>query len=298
MVPPPRADAPAVRTVHLASAEADIFNAMFREASGLRLLPNRVFVDHTGKILFETNEVGFKGDPIDPHRQLAVVWGDSVAFSTGRGWPCLLDELAPGYQFLNGGLDGDPYDNILRRARLFNSEHRVALNLMMLGWHPFLPERTVQRPRLMARLFGGMATVERQLGRGGNRGLGEALDTFLIEVPNTVVLTMPTAVNAAIADIDLSPSFNPDFRFLGRVGYKPGAQRQALAHILERNAITRDICAARGVRFVDLYAALDTTQVPDFRRHFRDILHLHPASYRVIAQIVYDGIKDLLRRPA
>jgi len=44
------------------------------------------------------------------------VWGDSVVFSVGRGWPCLLDRLAPGYQFLNGGIDGDPYKNILRRA--------------------------------------------------------------------------------------------------------------------------------------------------------------------------------------
>ena len=45
---------------------------------------------------------------------------------------------------------------------------------------------------------------------------------------------------------------------------------------------------------VDLYAAFDTEQEPDFREHFSDALHLRPRSYPLVAQIVYDNIKDLL----
>src|SRR5205085_747304 len=106
------------------------------ERAGLR--PNLVFVAPDGSIVFETNELGLKGDPLDPRRKLAVVWGDSVVFSAGRGWPCLLDRLAPGYQFLNGGIEGDTYSEILRRARDFNYRHPVVLNLVMLGWHPLI----------------------------------------------------------------------------------------------------------------------------------------------------------------
>jgi hypothetical protein len=50
-------------------------------------------------------------------------------------WPCLLDELVPGYRFLNGGIEADPYHNILCRAAEFNCSHEVALNIVLLGWH-------------------------------------------------------------------------------------------------------------------------------------------------------------------
>ena len=45
---------------------------------------------------------------------------------------------------------------------------------------------------------------------------------------------------------------------------------------------------------VDLYTAFDTEQEPDFREHFSDALHPRPRSYPLVAQIVYDNIKDLL----
>src|SRR5204863_4954899 len=79
--------------------------------------------------------VGLKGDPVDPVRRLAVIWGDSVVFGAGRGWPCLLDALVPGYQFLNGGIEGDVYTSVLDRAVSLNGELRISLNIVMPGWH-------------------------------------------------------------------------------------------------------------------------------------------------------------------
>lgn len=294
----PGIDPARLRGVHLV-AESDVFKTLYLDRDRMALRPNLVFVDRTGAVIFETNEVGLKGGPLDPARRLAVVWGDSVAFSTGRGWPCLLDDLAPGWQFLNGGLDGDPYTNILRRAIAFNRQNRVGLNLLMLGWHPFLPERVVQRPRRWSRLIGNGAPVELKLDRAGNRDLCRDLTAFLQQVPNTVVLTMPTALNRRIIDQDLSGYLAPGddatgFRFLGYIPYQIAAQRQGFEHILERNAITREVCAALGVRVVDLYAAFDTENAADFRKHFRDVLHLRPRSYGLTAQLVYDDIKDLL----
>jgi lysophospholipase L1-like esterase len=289
---------PVLRSVQLV-AESTTFKALYLDRDRMALRPNLVFVDMAGNVIFETNELGLKGDPLDPSRKLAVVWGDSVAFGSGVGWPCLLDDLAPGWQFLNGGLDGDPYTNILRRASAFNRQHAVALNLLMLGWHPFLPERIVrQRPSRWARLLGG-GTLDVRLARGGNANLRRDLVVFLQQVPNTVVLTMPTALNRRIIEQDLSAYFidgddDTLFRFIGYVPYQVAGQRQGFEHIVERNAITREVCAELGVRLIDLYAAFDTEGAADFREHFFDILHLRPRSYPLAARLVYDGLKDLL----
>ena len=111
-----------LRTVHPIT-ECEAFKSLYWSGELPGMVPNLVFVNRDGSVAFESNEVGLKGDPLDPARKLAVVWGDSVVFGAGRGWAHLLDELAPGWQFLNGGLEGDPYTNILRRAAAFNESH-------------------------------------------------------------------------------------------------------------------------------------------------------------------------------
>ena len=135
-----------LRTVHPIS-ECEAFKALYWSGELPGMVPDLVFVNRDGSVAFQSNEVGLKGDPLDPARKLAVVWGDLVVFGAGRGWACLLDELAPSWQFLNGGLEGDPYTNILRRAAAFNTSHRVGLNLLMLGWHPFVPPRNAPKGR-------------------------------------------------------------------------------------------------------------------------------------------------------
>ena len=288
-----------LRTVHLAT-ESDIFKALYFDRQRLALRPNLTFVDASGLIVFETNDVGLKGDALDPPRKLAVVWGDSVVFSSGRGWPCLLDRFAPGYQFLNGGLDGDPYSNILRRASEFNRQHPVALNLLMLGWHPFVPPGMARQPSpdwlgLWRRPPGAVRRPP-----SGNENIRAGLTSFLERTPNTVVLTMPTALNAGIVERDLSPYFADGdhetvFAFLGsNIPYQVEGQRWGFEHILERNAIAREVCAKLGVRIVDLFTALDSAREADFREHFVDMVHLRPRSYPRVTQIIYDQINDLL----
>src|SRR5256885_16157252 len=77
-----------MKTVHLATANA---KALYYDPERSALRPNLVFVGPDGSVSFEINELGLKGDPRDPHRKLAVVWGGSGVFSHGRGWACLLD---------------------------------------------------------------------------------------------------------------------------------------------------------------------------------------------------------------
>lgn len=268
------------KTVHLVSE----FNKSFYvNRQSLAFRPNLVFIEETGKIVFEINELGLKGDARDPTRQLVVVWGDSVVFGIGKGWPCLLDELAPGYQFLNGGIEGDHYLNILRRAGAFNRQHDAVLNLLMLGWHPF------QRIR------------RRWTRRPANRTLRADLMAFLAETPNTVLLTLPTALNRKIINQDLSDSFVTEhdpiryFTFFGAARYSVSIQRETFDYIVERNAIAREVCASLNVRVVDLFDVFNTERVADFRRDFMDVVHPRIQAYPAIARAVHDGIADLLK---
>jgi hypothetical protein len=292
-------DSALTRTVYPV-ADTDVFKALYYDRDNATLRPNLVFVDASGSIVFETNEVGLKGDPLNPGRKLTVVWGDSVVFGSGRGWACLLDRLAPGYQFLNGGLDGDPFSNILRRASEFNRRHPVALNLLMLGWHHFVPARSEWRPAQRSWLSRREAApVEIRHPHSGNENLEPELTRFLEATPNTVLLTMPTALNRRIIDEDLSAYLVPGeektgFRFIGDIRYQIEGQRQGFEHIVERNAITRAVCGRLSVRVIDLFTAFDTENTADFREHFYDVLHFRPRSYPLVAEFIYENIKDLL----
>jgi hypothetical protein len=295
------------KAVHLIPQDAAIKNLCF-DAATQTLRPNLVLVDRNGEIVFEINELGLKGDARDPARKLAVVWGDSVVFGVRRSWPCLLDQFAPGYQFLNGGIEGDPYDNILRRAAAFNHDHAVALNILMLGWHPWqLPSTTGAQqngPGLLQRL--GLRRATTRPGGAANadppsvhRQLGAELSAFLQTVPNTVLATMPTALNRQIVDRDLSSWFRGGdrdtvFSFAGDLPYSVEAQRHMFAHITERNAIVREAAQSGGHRLVDLAAIFDTEPLADFRTDFHDMLHLRPSAYPKAAAAIYQAIKDLL----
>jgi hypothetical protein len=269
---------------------AQFWKAIYYDPDTAGLRPNLTFVRPDGSIVFETNAVGLSGDALDPRRKLAVIWGDSVVFCAGCGWSRLLDGYAPGYQFLNGGIDGDPYKNILRRAAEFNAKHRVALNILMLGWHPFVASWWEISHRRRRR--SGVVNP-------GNAELRQELIRFLERNPNTVVLTVPTALNPGNLDKPMSAyCVEGDdavvFRFFGDREREIAGQRDAYAYILERNAITREVCATRGIRVIDLFEAFDTSGAPDFREHFMDLLHFRVPAFPLVARLIYDGISDLL----
>ena len=284
-----------MKFVHLAGGHPG-FKAVYYDRQHCSLRPNLVLIGDDGSVVFETNEVGLKGDRIDPKRKLAVVWGDSVVFGFGRGWPCLLDEKLPGYQFLNGGIEGDPYQNVLCRAGLFNERHPVALNLLMLGWHVFTGSRVLRR-----RKYGRMAPlISRSSTPGGNESLDADLTRHLKQWPNTAVITMPTALNRVILDLPLStycidgPDADQAFWLYGDRQREVEIQREMFCYIVERNAITREVCARLNIHVIDLFTALKTHNSSDFRENFADVIHPRPRAYPMIAQFIYERIKDLL----
>jgi hypothetical protein len=277
-----------MRTVHFYDGTWTLgtIQPLYLDGATRRLIPNVSLVRSDGSPFFDINEVGLKGDPIDPTRRLAVVWGDSVVFGIGQGWPCLLDRLVPGYQFLNGGIEGDDYRNVLQRMVEFNRERPVSLNILFPGWHP----------------------------HGQNRELAADLINACRGIPNPVLLTLPTALNSRIARTDLTSYFSakladwetmywvseltdPDFRgfyFYGFHEYSVSLQADAFAHVLERNSQIREAGAMARIPVIDLFAAFDTGSMADFRADFFDILHPRPSAYPKLAQAVYAGIRHLV----
>jgi hypothetical protein len=308
----PEMNSPA-KTVHLIPPDAAIKRLCFDEATQ-SLRPNMALVDRQGSVVFEINALGLKGAARDPSRKLAVVWGDSVVFGIRWSWPCLLDELAPGYQFLNGGIEGDPYDNILRRAAAFNHAHAVALNVLLLGWHPWrLPAGLAEensgatgRLHRIKQAFRGLrhepspeSAPQAPEPPPIHQRLRADLLEFLQTAENTVLATMPTALKRNIVDRDLAPYFavgdrDTVFTFAGDLSYSVETQRRMFEHITERNAIVREAAQATGVRLIDLAVAFDTAPLADFREDFHDMLHLRPRAYPKAAATVFQGIKDLL----
>lgn len=86
------------------------------------LVPGRHFVAGSD-LFFTTNTLGLKGTEPDPARRQAVIWGDSVVFGVGEGWPAALERKLPGWQVHNGGLEGDPLESVLARARAMQARH-------------------------------------------------------------------------------------------------------------------------------------------------------------------------------
>lgn len=265
-----------LKTVYSVPTDYGAFQSLYLDSTvqPRRLRPNLLFLNSDGSINFETNQIGLKGGPVDPSRAQAVVWGDSVAFGLRSGWPALLDELVPGYQFLNGGIEGDVWNTILERATKFNGELAIGLNLVMLGWHD------------------------------SNDSLADRLTAALPGLPDPVMLTVPTALNRRNFDQDISAYLRPGLRgpldfdtafwFGGGLEYSLELQIHYYEKITARNSIAREVAARLEVPVIDLFSALDSEALPDFREDFYDIFHPRPSAYPKIARVVAEGLTPLL----
>ncbi len=287
---------PVERTVQLITRPDDLMalHPLCYDPQRRSLRPNLAFVDPAGTIVFETNELGLAGGPLDTSRKLAIVWGDSVVLGSGRGWTSLLDALVPGYQFLNGGVMGDPFTNVLDRAVAFNEHHQVALNIVTTGWHRFHVNDLLKHERRwtvrLRRHFFDQSPLS-----ADNADLRQALMSGLPRIPNTVLATMPTALNRRIVGQDLSSYMNgSEFRLLSGYQYSIAVQQALFEHIVQRNRIVRQVGGELGRPVVDLFRDLATEGCEDFRRDFFDVMHFRPTSFPLVAQHVYEGIKSML----
>ena len=187
----------------------------------------------------------------------------------------MLDQLFPRYQFLNGGIEGDGWNTILQRADKLNREFEIALNLLMLGWHHY------------------------------NEGLREALRDTLSRLRNPVMLTMPTPLNRRNFDQDISAYLGDDvavigtiergFWFYGGAPYSVELQLERYEYITTRNAIAREVAAQLGVPVIDLFTALDSEGLADFRQDFYDLMHPRPSAYPKWVRVIAEELRRVCR---
>lgn len=234
-----------------------------------------------GSIYFETNEWGFKAGPVDPSRKQVAVWGDSVVWGAGRGWVGLLDDWAPGYQFLNGGMQGIGYTTVLERAVRANQQYRFELNLVMPGALPVLDP---------------LDRVETRLRRD------------LAAIARPALMTSPTALNAKIRARDLSallvspiPRRPAEVEGWSEVGYahmggsySVSRQKQWFDDFVERNELVRRVSLTARLPLVDLAQELETSGSEDFRELFLDAGHPRPSTYPRIARFVFEALRGVL----
>lgn len=264
-----------MRTIHVipSTSTAEFGQSLYLDRATMTLIPNLAFVNEKGEFLFEINSLGLRGPEPEDGQPIAVVWGDSVVFSmAGKSWPEQINDGTLDYLFLNGGVEGSSYFEILRRAIALNRKRPAALNLILPGWHHFPDNRHVQRD----------------------------LEDALSEIPNAVLVTQPTSLNAQIASTDLSNTFckSPEdeeyFGFWGAAPYSVQLQNAYFVHISQRNAIVRAVAQSTGTPLIDLFTALDSAGLTDFRENFFDIGHPRMIAYPELAKIMRESIKHLV----
>lgn len=267
-----------MKSVHVVDPKRfdhSVVKALYFDAQNQSLKPDFCMVDPDGEFLWQTNAMRLRGPDVQPGTKIGVVWGDSVVFCVyQRSWPEMLADFKEGWVFLNGGIEGIDYVKVLERAIDFNASYKVEANIILPGWESI----------------------------GMNSGLANDLRAALKSIPNAALSTMPTSLNATMIDSDIKDAFvfegddETRFRFLGRYEYSVRLQQMLFAHICERNAIVRAVASETGTPLIDLFSALDSSRMSDFRECFFDLSHPRPSAYRKIASIMWEAIEPITSR--
>jgi hypothetical protein len=257
------------------------------------LIPNVTLVQrdaHGTMVPFiKTNAWGFKGNPPDPSKKQAVIWGDSVVFGIGPSWAEMLSQDQDVYQFHNGGLEGDIAINVMNRMIEGNKIHPLALNVLFLGWHGNASFKT----RYFSNTLNTPDDVELMLVKIVKTGL----------IPGLILCTLPTYLCADDAQQDFSHLFSGTenyitdddafFTFWGQEVYDPANIQFLLAFIADRNAIIRRVAHTYGIPLIDLYELFKVKTVEEGRASFCDVCHFRSRMYPHIRKVMMTQFKAI-----
>lgn len=250
----------------------ETWQSFYLDRNRRRLKPNVVLLKPPEmEVYFQINSHGFKGPEIDPIKKLVAVWGDSIVFGVGRGWVEGLDSLFPGYQFLNGGIEGDPFENISERALEMNRKLNIIYNIVFPGWHAIrYPEK-----------------------------VNSLLDEITEKLPRPILCTVPTSLSIKAIESDLSSYFipldaNSGYYFWGNETYSIDNAKRILSDLQRQNEIIRRISSKKQIPLIDLYEQFYTENTSKFRDDFFDAGHPRPTSYQKIQKIIKEALKNVL----
>ncbi|HHN63800.1 MAG TPA: hypothetical protein ENK09_00360 [Nitrospirae bacterium] len=252
----------------------ETFQSFYIDRVRKRIKPNIVVLRPPKmEVYFETNSYGFKGPEIDFTKKLVAVWGDSVVWGLRKGWVEGLSGYFPEHQFLNGGLEGDPLENICERIAEANytTGLDIKFNIIFPGWH------SRKRPEVVYKL----------------------LSLIVKKVPNPVLCTVPTSLSKKTVELDLTGYFvsSPDkghYGFWGNTPYSIENARLLFSEIQRQNEVIHAVARENKIPLVDLYSHFYTEDIERFREDFFDAGHFRKSAYPKIQKIFYEELKDVL----
>jgi hypothetical protein len=117
-------------------------------------------------------------------------------------------------------------------------------------------------------------------------------------VQNCIFVTVPTALNEAILDSDLSQYASDNDSDTKVYGWyqdlRPSTCRAVYEKLLERNHPTRRVAAKHNIPLVDWFAMMRTTSTDDFNVDFFDLRHPRTSAYPKIARMWREALNRYL----
>lgn len=231
-------------------------------------------------LAFRMNDLGFRStQDRDEGRPLTVVWGDSVVFGQGeRTWVDMLEKFRPGVQFLNGGVEGLRFPEILDLAEKRNAEFQIDYNIMMPGWHGWD-------------------------GREADLRLWERV----AQLPGPAFMTVPSLLNEMTIKEDWDEYIweknggkwkRPQHggmegslrRFWGKDDFRATSAGH-LDKILHRNYTCRTAARQMSIPLCDMWMAMAVSTLAQGVPYFQDMGHPEPDAYPWMAEIVWRSLK-------
>jgi hypothetical protein len=252
----------------MTSAHMQVF---YIEKDRSRVKPNVKILRKDMSVYLETNSEGFKGPEIDASKKSIAVWGDSVIFGVANSWIfCDMPKYFSRWQFLNGGLEGDPFERITQRAIDKNKEITINKNIVFPGWH------TVRKPERVK----------------------ECCIKCIENIPGLIFCAVPTSLNDFVVEKDLSSHFtetgNLRYVFWGNLTYSISEAKALLESLKNQNSIIREMAEQHKVPLIDLYKDFETKNFDDFKIYFKDAGHPKVESYSTFSEKLYDHLKLIL----
>lgn len=224
----------------------------------------RVLVGDT--VIIETNSLSCYGREPAPGVPLIAVFGDSVVQGVGDSF---VNHIAPpGYQSLNGGVEGAQLHQILDRFCEVRDKAPLAAALIHPGFHNLLYNET------------GFMYWEQQLAR-------------LKGVPVTAIFRLTADINAESVERGYDALYGPAY-----LQTHHSKDRQTLAEfkkaLAQKNRLIEKCAAMWGHIVIDLDAVLAPTTYAEVGLRFFDILHPKPEIYESMGRAVTDRLAPLL----
>ena len=226
--------------------------------------------------LMKINSLGCKGEELDPRLGTIGFFDDSTTFGASNNrvpdsWP--FHVRIPGYQALNAGVEGHPFDRLCARYDGLSTQVDFAAAVIAGTWHNI---------------------VYNKVGEQAWAGYFARFSTARV----LAICTLPTAFNpeSSRRGIDeLVCATGPNaFHHWGNWPGSAAKSRQAYDAVLRYNAFVRKYCRESGAVLIDLFYAYRPESYANMPDMFTDPIHARADLYPALGLYAADRLARVL----